>query len=147
MHRSARAAAYLSAALLILVDEFIKFWLFFNLKRSVDFKFLFLKFTYVENRGIAFGVFKRDALSLCLIFFVVLFFLRSKLFDNVPAIFMVAGAFGNLIDRISYGFVIDYISLSFLPIVFNISDISIFFGTLFVALSYYLCRKKFFVKR
>ena len=48
---------------------------------------------------------------------------------------MIGGALGNLFDRVFYGNVIDFISLhvfNYYWYVFNIADIAIVFGGLFI---------------
>lgn len=45
----------------------------------------------------------------------------------VPLVFIVLGAVGNLVDRLSHGFIVDYIIL-FTRSAINISDIMIFGG-------------------
>lgn len=95
-----------------------------------------LLFTYVENRGIAFGLFQGRAMGFAIVAAVVSLFcvyvcLRlpaGKRYLPVGACMcaIIAGALGNMIDRIMYGYVIDFIY--FKPIdfpVFNVADIYI----------------------
>ena len=55
---------------------------------------------------------------------------RSKLFTFAVAL-VVGGASSNMYDRVKRGYVVDYFSFSFLKkVVFNISDIFIFVGSI-----------------
>lgn len=47
---------------------------------------------------------------------------------------IAGGAVGNLIDRIRWGYVIDYFSVSFFPPVFNMADVAITLGTIWLFL-------------
>lgn len=76
-------------------------------------------------------------LILCFILFYIAY--RKKL-NFYPAIhlryliFIVAGAAGNIIDRIRFGFVIDFISVSFFSneLIFNLADCAILLGTILI---------------
>lgn len=101
----------------------------------------FLNFTYVENRGAAFGILQ-DAkwfflvlalVGVGIIVWYILkrphnFLLRSSLS------LIAAGALGNAIDRLARGFVVDFIQLSFIDFpVFNVADICICVGAVLLA--------------
>ena len=47
---------------------------------------------------------------------------------------VLAGALGNVIDRIDRGYVIDFIHLSYWPI-FNVADVCVVFGLIALGLS------------
>ncbi len=108
-----------------------------------------LSFTYVENTGIAFGLFcDRQIIFICLSIFIIsvltFIFLKTK---NSP-LFLVAyplitgGAVSNIIDRLIRGYVIDYIQLSFFPPVFNLADCCITIGTLFFMIHILFSKEK-----
>ena len=92
-----------------------------------------LNFTYLENTGIAFGIFS-DFDGLKVVFIVVpilitlyLFsLLNNKEFQNpfshISLLLIISGAIGNIIDRIIRGSVIDFIQLDIdiFPYIFNI---------------------------
>ena len=51
--------------------------------------------------------------------------------------FIIAGALGNLVDRIRIGYVVDMLRLDFLNFpVFNIADVMLTFGVLLVITDY-----------
>ena len=56
---------------------------------------------------------------------------RKKVFGNVAFAFFIAGAVGNLYDRIAHGHVRDFIVLDFWPnfAIFNFADICLSIGT------------------
>lgn len=104
-----------------------------------------LKLTYLENRGMAFGMFQGGQLvfiGLCLIFLVLLLYLFAKIpksFFYLPLMLtgavLGAGAFGNLIDRIFLGYVVDFIYFSLIDFpVFNVADIFVVCGGLVLVL-------------
>lgn len=97
----------------------------------------FFRLTYVENTGAAFGSFQNSNAGLALAAVVILFALfkwREEVihFGKVARyalIFIAAGAFGNLYDRIVLGYVVDYFDFIVWP-VFNIADSFITVGVL-----------------
>jgi len=94
-----------------------------------------LELTYFENTGASFGVFADKTIYLTIFsaVFVVLIMLYDLFFKDESKLYkwayslIVAGAIGNLVDRIFFSFVRDFISM-FSWYVCNIADILIFFG-------------------
>ena len=98
----------------------------------------------VHNTGIAFSLFGKGGVWL-IVFTSILavlsvaawwFFARRDRFGACAFALFVAGAVGNLYDRIRYGYVRDFIHFSFwksFP-VFNVADIALTVGTAAVAL-------------
>jgi len=96
-----------------------------------------LRLHYVKNTGAAFSAFSgaTNWLSLVtsLILLVCLILLLTKrikpLFLHVCVAAVTAGGIGNLVDRLSRGFVVDYIEPTFLRFaVFNFADCFITVG-------------------
>lgn len=125
---------------LIAVDQFIKFLVKTQLAPigSVTVIDGLLQFTYVENRGAAFGFLENQrwffiimtAAVICLIFYLIISKrITHRLFLFASA-FIIAGGIGNLIDRIFLGYVVDYISLSFFPPVCNFADYCVTAGAI-----------------
>lgn len=85
----------------------------------------FLFINYTTNTGAAFSLFQNQTLLLTIISFLVaifIFFLAKKEKNlQLPLAFLFGGTIGNLIDRVSLGFVRDFIDLQVWPI-FNIAD-------------------------
>ncbi len=127
------------AALVVIIDQVIKFFVSANLKpigSTVAIPHL-LDLVYVENRGVAFGMFKDmrwifvALTSVVILVFIVLLIKngnKSKLF-SISAALIIGGGIGNLIDRVFLGYVIDYLQLSFFSPVCNFADYCISIGT------------------
>ena len=138
---------FLLAVLVAGIDQILKFWTVNNLKGNEDISLLngVLKFTYVENRGAAFGILKgAKYLFILLVILLLIFYLYvmiKKKFDSKVLILglslIVGGGIGNAIDRLFLGYVVDYIKLSFFPPVCNFADYCITAGTVLVLI--YIC--------
>ncbi|MBU2573264.1 MAG: signal peptidase II [Elusimicrobia bacterium] len=96
----------------------------------------FFSLTYVENTGVAFGMF-RDNNAFFIVFSIALIggllvFRRklpaSGLAARAGIALVLGGALGNLYDRLAYGFVVDFFDFSFFPAVFNVADSAITAG-------------------
>jgi signal peptidase II len=94
-----------------------------------------LKLVYGENTGAAFGILPAArwflillaALALLIILWLVQKERCRSRWQYNGLLFIFAGALGNLIDRIFYGYVIDFINLPHWP-TFNLADIFIDIG-------------------
>lgn len=100
-------------------------------------------FIYVKNTGAAFSAFSGNtiALSCISIIFalaVIAFWVWKKPQSELLQLslsLIFAGAVGNGIDRVAYGFVVDFISIKWFDFpVFNIADIAIVIGTILIVL-------------
>lgn len=123
----------------IFFDRFSKYLIVKNLKygKTVYLINNFLKLEKVENRGGIFGLFPDGKIFFIVASFIAIILLLYFLFKinpnktfiilNLSLIF--SGIVGNLIDRLSYGYVIDFISIGNFP-VFNLSDSYITIGIL-----------------
>ncbi len=98
-----------------------------------------LHFTYVENRGAAFGILQNQKwififITIAIIGFIIIYFKKDRYYPKTMMIglsLIVGGAIGNLIDRIIYGYVVDFIDFRIWP-VFNIADSAIVIGQVLV---------------
>ena len=126
---------------IILIDQFTKYLMFYNYKLFINKDFLLFRLDFVKNYGAAFNIFSgsRIFLSLISIFFsILLIYLifrktTSNLLDLYSYSFILGGTIGNGIDRIYKGFVVDFINLNIINFpVFNIADISINIGFIFI---------------
>lgn len=130
-------------AAIIIVDQLIKFFVSTGLKPIGTISVIdgIFNLTYVENRGVAFGMF-RDMRWLfvvltSILLFIIIFYMfkkrpQGKLF-YICAGMIIGGGVGNLIDRVFYGYVIDYLSISFFPPVCNFADYCITIGVAILA--------------
>lgn len=105
--------------------------------RSVEVIPGLLDWTYVENRGAAFGMGQNlrwvfIVLTVCMIVACIYYLLRECKSKWVAVILtmIIGGGIGNLIDRLFRGFVVDFISVSFFPPVFNVADSFVVVGTI-----------------
>lgn len=112
----------------------------------------FFHITYVKNRGIAFGMFqgKLDIISVAtgIAIIAIIYYLykdRNKMpiLEKIGFNFILAGAIGNMIDRVARGFVIDMIDFRGIwAFVFNLADVWINIGVLLILLEYFFDNKK-----
>ncbi len=125
--------------------------------------------TLIHNRGAAFGVLKNQTqlFIFASLFAIILIFwgLRKNKYKkyslypvrniasakgcgkisngvyNISLSFILAGALGNLIDRLTLGYVIDFLDLRIWP-VFNIADSAITIGAILLGWSILIKDKK-----
>jgi signal peptidase II len=110
--------------------------------RSVPLIGEYIRLTYVENRGAAFGVLQDQTAFFILVGLVVIsVIVASYRYIPEPSWLLIVclglqmgGAVGNLIDRIRVGYVVDFIDLTFWP-VFNVADSAICVGVAGLAYS------------
>lgn len=97
-----------------------------------------LNLTYVRNLGAAFGMFQGNTwvfvacavLISTIIIGYVTFSKHTTTFETVSLALIVAGALGNLIDRITSVHVTDFFEFAFIDFpVFNVADCAITVGT------------------
>lgn len=132
-------------AAIIALDQFTKYLTLTKLMPIGEYNVIpgFLEFTYVENFGIAFGMFQNKTLffiiSTSIIAAAVLFFIfkmrKKYVFFTVCLSLIFGGAIGNLIDRIRLGYVVDFVHFSFFPPVFNIADSGVVVGAIALSLA------------
>ncbi len=142
--------SYLLFLLFIISDRLSKYYIInnFELGESQILIDRVLHITYVRNTGIAFGLLAGrgwllivlQALVIILLLFLKISFFPSQLFINLCFVALLAGATGNLMDRILYGYVVDFIDVGFWP-VFNLADIFIVVGAL--GLVYLIIKEEF----
>ncbi len=100
----------------------------------------FLHLTLVHNTGAAFGLLRGLQPLLALLgvtMGVGVFWLARRVPPGETGLkialgFAGAGAMGNFIDRVAYGYVIDFIDVRIWP-VFNLADSAIFVAGLYIA--------------
>ena len=96
--------------------------------------------TYEENTGAAFGIFQGGAwlfrwISLIVSLALVIYAWRDKLsvVEQLAYGFVLAGAFGNGIDRFIFGYVVDFLDFRLINFpIFNVADICINIGIVFL---------------
>ena len=121
---------------LTLLDQVSKHLVLTYLKGENDISLIsgVLQLRYIENRGMAFGLFEGKIpvlVILCLLFFCLFVYVYARIPRTryylplaVTSVIMVSGALGNFIDRVFRGYVVDFIYFSLIDFpVFNMADI------------------------
>lgn len=132
---------------ILFLDQLSKFLISKNLLlyQSVPLLRDIFHITLVHNRGAAFGLFKNQvyvfiftAISAIVLIGLDLKKHGGKKLDiySLSLSFILAGAAGNLIDRLLFGYVIDFLDFRIWP-VFNVADSAITVGA--VLLGWKLC--------
>ena len=111
-------------AILIGLDQVIKHWALNSLKdmETVPVIKNIFNLTYVENRGAAFGLFENNQMIFVVVALIAsiagLYMLHSKKINSkickFSIVLIIAGALGNLIDRVRLDFVVDYFDFVFI---------------------------------
>ncbi len=106
--------------------------------------------TYVENKGIAFGMFAEERLLFILVSIGVLVILsvlytktqpRTK-WLKIGTSFIYGGAIGNLMERMAKGYVVDFFDFRLINFpVFNIADIAICIGAVMLVIHFIISDK------
>ena len=105
----------------------------------------FVRIIHLQNKGTAFGLFSDQnqinllisIIAIAASLFIIYYFPKIERKERalrVALILQLAGAVGNLISRIRYGYVLDFISVGTFP-VFNIADSSITIGLVVLIVS------------
>lgn len=127
------------ALILIALDQWLKFWVRGNIPLGGSLPFFphIMELTYTQNTGAAFSFFSGMTWLLTVISLVVSIALAVMLWKryfpgkmgNLALTLILAGAVGNLIDRLFLGFVTDMFATTFINFaVFNIADICVCCG-------------------
>lgn len=134
---------YLIAIFVVVMDQLVKLLVLAKVMPYGNVTVIknFFTITYVENRGMAFGMFQNRMIfliiSTILISTVVSYFIyrlsKKNVFVTICLSCILGGAIGNLIDRIRQGFVVDYLSFSIFPPVFNLADSAVVVGAFVLA--------------
>lgn len=129
--------------ILLMLDQASKLFMF-NLLTSKPFGIIeitpFFNFALVINKGVSFGFLNNisnphyiiSGIVLIIIIFLIWLFLKESMkIKKLALTLLIAGAFGNTIDRFIYGGVVDFLDFHikhFHYPAFNIADTIIFFG-------------------
>lgn len=106
--------------------------------------------TYVENRGIAFGMFSNARLFFILVSILVLVIL-AVLYNRIKfrtrwmklgTAMIYGGAIGNLMERMAKGYVVDFFDFRLIHFpVFNIADIAVCVGAVLLMVHFFISDK------
>ena len=135
---------------IFLIDRFSKIYVIHQYKNfpgSEIFSSKFLNISLIWNEGIAFGLFSFDdtklynilSIFILIIIFVIIFMISKSVGLKKLALLMIlGGALGNFFDRLVYKAVPDFIDFhigNFHWFIFNVSDIFITIGIIFMIIS------------
>ena len=130
----------------------------FKLHESIIVIPSFFNITYVRNYGAAFGILSSTSeifrkifflsippLACVLLLALIYQFKTNQKKEILACSFIFAGALGNFIDRWQYGYVVDFIDFHLdhkwnWP-AFNIADVAIVAGVLYLLIGYYKLEK------
>ena len=131
----------ITITVVVFTDRFLKIYFSKTLDMGESWPVIrnVLHMTLVHNTGIAFGLFKNQGIVFIIIPMIAIILLAFNIYyyrsnkENLSRMYIVAfslilgGAIGNLIDRITFGYVIDFIDFRIWP-VFNVADSAITIG-------------------
>ena len=132
-------------ALLVAADQITKLLISSNFKVGESKHIIggLLDFTYVQNRGAAFGMLANQRwvfllLTTAIIIGICWLWVKGYIdhfTGRMSAVLIVAGGIGNMIDRIALGYVVDFIDVSplFDFAVFNVADCCVTVGAVIMA--------------
>lgn len=131
-------------ATLIGLDQLSKYWALEYLQEigSIPIIENIFHLTYVENRGAAFGMLKDNQIIFIIVAMIVtiggIYYLNTRKIHRLgqsAIVMIIAGAIGNMIDRVRLGFVVDYFDFRFIwEYVFNVADIFVVVGTIMLCI-------------
>lgn len=135
---------YLLSIFLIVIDQLVKWWVRGNIPLGTAIPFIpyLMDLTYTQNTGAAFSSFSGLTWLLALVSLgasvVIALLLWKNFFPGVlgklSLALILAGAVGNLIDRVLLGFVTDMFMTTFINFaVFNVADICVVCGGFLMA--------------
>jgi lipoprotein signal peptidase len=109
-----------------------------------------LAFNFLENSRFSTLFIPISVLLNLLTRFTILLSRKGNILKKFSFSLILSGGLGNIYDRIAYGYVVDYFSFNFKSkyldkikcIIFNLSDIFIFVGTILLIVSEFNTSKK-----
>tara|TARA_B100001559_G_C16142262_1_gene458020 strand:- start:34 stop:531 length:498 start_codon:yes stop_codon:yes gene_type:complete len=135
--------------IIFLLDRFSKIFVIYLDKKNPTSEIYISKFLNINliwNDGIAFGLFSFEKTNLynflsivilLIIIFILIMIIKTQGIKKYPLLILFGGALGNIFDRIIYRSVPDFIDFhvgNFHWFVFNIADVFITFGVIFMIL-------------
>lgn len=144
--------ALVGVALLLVLDQLTKFYAITHLKENGPIALIkdVFEFHYLENRGIAFGLFQNKymlfvALTVIILIVIGYFYIRipdTKRYTplRITLVLLTAGAIGNMIDRVYHNFVVDFLYFKLINFpIFNVADcyVTIAMGLLVILILFY----------
>lgn len=146
------------AAGTIALDQATKLWVLhgirlpYRFQQKIEISSIF-DLTYTENRGVSFGLFAGgmtsrvllSLLSLAVSAFIIRWLMKvERPVTACGAGLILGGAIGNVIDRVSYGYVVDFLDFSglYFPYIFNVADAAINIGVALLLIDTLILEKR-----
>ncbi len=136
---------YIISIFIFIIDQISKYLIinFFDIGDSIKVIPDVLYITFITNTGAAWGILQGQVSLLIVISFFVIYLITQlikefnefTLMKKIAYGILLGGIFGNLVDRIAYGYVIDFIDMYIFGYdfpVFNISDSAIVIGAILI---------------
>jgi len=133
--------ALILAAIAVVADQFLKTLVVNQLKPVGTVTVIpnVLKLEYLQNSGAAFGILQNQkwffivitVIISAAIIFALFTYQEHTFFSYAASALILAGGFGNSIDRLFYGYVVDYIHVLFFSPIFNFADCCVTVGCVF----------------
>lgn len=146
----------LAVVLFDIVSKYLVVQLLLPLQQEIVVIPHILSFSYVENKGAAFGILAdsrwlfmlMSALLLTVLILLIKFSKINHPLFLISASMILGGGIGNMIDRIFVGYVVDFIKATFIDFpVFNIADCAVVIGTVLFAVYFIFFDKTFTSKK
>lgn len=145
-------------AALVILDQLTKILVAGNmvLYESIPVIPKLFSLTYIHNYGAAWGMFSEHRWVFLIITAVALIIMPIILYRYRKLHFLfgfslsmiLAGAIGNMIDRVFLGYVVDFIEAVFIDFpIFNVADICVTVGAFLMAIYLIFLDKTFFVDK
>lgn len=139
--------------ILVALDQLVKYWAFTKLSVLGTIPIIDTVFhlTYVENRGAAFSILQNQSwlfliLTPLIVAAIIFVLYKKRIYSKIGRIglyLVLAGALGNLIDRIWHGFVVDLFDFRLIHFpVFNVADIYVVCGVVLFFYYYLIQHEK-----
>ena len=144
----------LLAVILLVVDQWSKFWITANLPLGESIPFLpgFVELLTVHNYGAAWSSFSGQrwfliiltAIIMAAVIFALVRIVRHPL-GIAAGCLILSGGVGNIIDRLRFGYVVDMFHFEFWPSypVFNVADMCVVCGAILGAVYYLWIYEKY----
>ena len=144
--------------ILLIIDQYSKFIVHgtLNVGDTIPIIDNFFNLTYVQNKGVAFGLFqgKIDIVSILaliaiglILFYFCKNFKKISFLERIAYTMIFSGAVGNMIDRLFRGFVIDMLDFRGIwSFIFNFADVWINIGVILIIIEHLIFNRKKRVK-
>lgn len=138
----------LTVVVLVTADQFSKYLIVNSIAESEQIVLIkdFFSITYVKNFGAGFSILQNQRIFLLLVTVIAIIglsYLLVKTKNNEPLnricyVLIIGGAIGNMIDRLTIGYVIDFLDFNIIKYdfpVFNLADCFVTIGCFLLIIS------------